>query len=188
MPTPTLEYRTVDKSDWGPGAWQDEPDKRQWEDPTTGLACLIVRGPGGALCGYVGVARGHPAHGLSYSHWSYGEDGERVPLTPVQEAINDLEAHGGLTFAHGCGHGDNPATGICHIPGDGEPDSVWWFGFDCAHSGDLSPKYDRDRRWGDTDTYKSQPYVERWVTKLAGQLAAMPDALQSSAASADAAA
>lgn len=46
----TREYRTIDKSD---GEWKDEPDKIQWQDEATGFPCLIVRGPSGALCGYV---------------------------------------------------------------------------------------------------------------------------------------
>src|SRR4051812_13771303 len=66
MPTPTLEYRTIDKTGWGDGPWQSEPDKRQWHDEATGLACLIVRGPMGALCGYVGLPPGHPWHGKEY--------------------------------------------------------------------------------------------------------------------------
>ncbi len=40
-----IEYRTVDKTGWGEGPWQSEPDKRQWQDEATGLPCLIVRGP-----------------------------------------------------------------------------------------------------------------------------------------------
>ena len=169
--TPSIEYRTVDKSEWGPGPWQDEPDKMQWADPATGLPCLIVRGPVGALCGYVGVAPDHPAHGKNYDHWSYGADGEPSALEPIEEAINGLQAHGGLTFAGACGHGDDPARGICHIPGDGEPDTVWWFGFDCAHCGDLSPDMGRRRR--DEGVYRDLAYVRDQVAALAAQLAAL---------------
>lgn len=51
-----IEYRgVVDKSGWARGVWDSEPDKIQWQDAETGLPCLIVRGPVGALCGYVGV-------------------------------------------------------------------------------------------------------------------------------------
>lgn len=59
-------WNSVDKSAWGDGPWQSEPDKMQWQDEATGFACLIVRDPMGALCGYVGVPETHPAHGLSY--------------------------------------------------------------------------------------------------------------------------
>jgi hypothetical protein len=60
----TKEYRTIDKTLWPRGEWDDEPDKMQWQDEATGLPCLIVRGPVGALCGYVGVPEGHPCFGL----------------------------------------------------------------------------------------------------------------------------
>lgn len=47
----TISYTTKDKSTWGDGPWQHEPDKMQYEDPDTGLPCLIVRNAVGALCG-----------------------------------------------------------------------------------------------------------------------------------------
>jgi hypothetical protein len=62
----TIAYRTIDKSSWPRGAWDDEPDKKQWQDTATGLPCLIVRNGVGALCGYVGVPRWHPWHGRQY--------------------------------------------------------------------------------------------------------------------------
>ena len=60
-------WTTMDKASWGPGPWQDEPDKEQFADEVTGYACLIKRNPAGALCGYVGVPEGHPWHGSGYS-------------------------------------------------------------------------------------------------------------------------
>lgn len=150
----TIEYRTIDKSDWMRGPWDDEPDKRQWQDAETGLPCLIVRGPSGALCGYVGVAPGHPAHGQDYDHV-------------------DVDAHGGLTFWHGCSGGEE-SRGICHKPADGEPDHVWWLGFDCAHSGDISPGYaGKYRRVWHEDRYRDIAYVEAEVASLAKQLHAI---------------
>lgn len=144
----TIEYRTIDKSSWAKGPWQDEPDKVQWQDPTTGLACLIVRGPIGALCGYVGVPPGHEAFGRDYDSL-------------------DLSAHGGLTFAHGCSNGPE-ATSICHLPEEGEPDGVWWLGFDCAHGGDLAPSPTYTVFLG--DTYRDLAYVKAQVAGLAHQL------------------
>jgi hypothetical protein len=38
----TIEYRTQDKTQWGNGDWQNEPDKKQWQDTETGYPCLIV--------------------------------------------------------------------------------------------------------------------------------------------------
>jgi hypothetical protein len=150
----TLRYTTKDKSDWPHG--QDEPDKVQWPDPATGLPCLVVRNYVGCWCGYVGVPPGHPLHGLSYSR---------------AEVEADLTVHGGLTFADGCGHGDE-ATGVCHKPDPGEPDDVWWLGFDCAHLGDLIP--DRPSRLSPfaNGTYRDLAYVQAECAVLAAQIAA----------------
>lgn len=155
-----IEYSTVDKSGWGPGAWQDEPDKVQWPDEATGLPCLAVRNrDSGNWCGYVGVPPGHALHGKDY---------------------NDVDAgvHGGLTFADACHPGDTEAHGICHVPGDGEPEHVWWFGFDCAHAYDLSPG--REAYWrkhgearflsGPETIYRTLAYVKADVATLAEQL------------------
>lgn len=196
----TIEYHTVDKSGWGQGPWQDEPDKKQWLDEATGLPCLIVRGPTGSLCGYVGVPATHRYYGSDYDH--------------VQ-----ADAHGGLTFAGKCAEaptretwekfkergvsakkeaakypqGDAAefvqaragelrnydayaqwceAAHICHKVEDGEDDNVWWFGFDCAHLGDLTPKYNARGAYRDhSDTYKDIAYVTNEVASLAAQLA-----------------
>lgn len=200
----TQEWTTRDKTTWGAGEWQDEPDKAQWVDDATGLDCLIVRGPGGAWCGYVGVPNTHPYFEKDYDDC-------------------DVRAHGGLTFADRCAEptperfaqfeariagdreemkkyprGDSAervrtlghlvgnytawcehmrASAICHVPRAGQPDNVWWLGFDCAHSGDLSPKYmEYGRNMGFSgyeDTYRNRAYVETQVRKLAGQLAAV---------------
>lgn len=190
----TLEYRSHDKSAWGPGPWQDEPDKRQWRDEATGLPCLIVRSPmGGNLCGYVGVPREHALHGKDYSERvkppaafeerSYDE--VRTPVLALFRAPDPdgligidiaLDVHGGITFAAGCGHGEDPSRGVCHVPGDGEADDVWWFGFDCAHCNDHSPARSvrmRELGMGDIDdggTYRDIDYVTREVRGLARQL------------------
>lgn len=149
----TIEYRTRDKSKWGAGPWQDEPDKKQWRDEATGLPCLIVRGHHGALCGYVGVAPGHPWHGLSYGDEPAGCD-----------------VHGGLTFASACSAGGE-AEGICHKPDAGEPDHVWWFGFDCWHCSDLAPGSASSAP--DDCVYRPLAYVEGQCASLATQLAAV---------------
>ena len=150
-----------EKLAWGEGPWQSEPDKAQWIDEATGLDCLIVRGPLGALCGYVGVPEGHPCHGKSYSS--------------VPDSIHEA-AHCGLTFASGCSHSEDPAKGICHIPAPGRSDAVWWLGFDCAHAWDLKPEMtrrDAQRGWlpmGD-ERYRDFEYVKRTCTELAAAAA-----------------
>lgn len=143
------ESRFVDKSTWGPGPWQDEPDKQQYTDEATGYPCLIVRVPwSGHLCGYVGVPEGHPAYGLDYDDASaLGEADE--------DGYHSLRVHGGLTFAGPCQEGQEE-QGICHVPQPGQPDKVWWLGFDAAHAWDICPS-SRARLGG---LYYSHPYYE----------------------------
>lgn len=142
-----IEYRTINKSTWERGEWDHEPDKIQFPDEVTGLPCLIVRGPVGALCGYVGVTSEHPLFGQSY------------------DDVN-VSVHGGLTFAGAC-QPDAEDHGICHRPSAGESDHVWWFGFDCAHGYDLCPSMGRIC---EGDTYKNISYVEGEIAGLVGFL------------------
>lgn len=103
-----IEYKDViDKTEWPRGAWDSEPDKVQWPDETTSLPCLVVRGPGGSWCGYVGVAVGHPLYGVAYSDCYHGDkcpepkgDGSYRYCDHRPESF--LEVHGGITFAHHC--------------------------------------------------------------------------------------
>ena len=101
-----------DKATWGPGPWQTEPDRVEFKH--AGLPCLLRRGPLGAWCGYVAVPPGHPCHG---------------------RATNDLDlsVHGGVTYASLC------SEEVCHVPEPGEPDDVWWVGFDLSHARDYVP-------------------------------------------------
>lgn len=118
------QWSTIDKTGWARGPWDDEPDKMQWTDETTGLPCLLVRhSDWGNLCGYVAVPPGHPFHGQGFR--SLGEV--------------EIDVHGGLDFAGECQPGEDESTGICHVPEPGQPHDVWWFGFDCAHWLDLVP-------------------------------------------------
>lgn len=223
-----IEYRNVvDKAGWPHGPWCDEPDKIQWQDEATGLACLIIRGPEGALCGYVGVPLGHPLHGIDYGQCPQGEAcPERMKYQSWCSHSPDsaLKVHGGITFAGGCSDtgrdkwekwrsqkpelereakrspiGDAArslkewagcwddydawserarARLICHIPAPGEPDHVWWFGFDCAHAGDFIPSYERktgwssmaEYRWGSMAEYRDHTYVADQCHQLARQL------------------
>lgn len=230
----TIEYRNVDKSGWPAGEWQDEPDKVQWQDAATGLPCLIVRNGSGALCGYVGVAVGHPCYDLGYGAESatlasalearkekpIGENpGMGIMLACLLgkvEASPEIvfEVHGGLTFSGVCSEttleawekwrarllarrdeadkypiGDaaryfrdyakelddynawvtkKQSESICHLSDAGDPDRVWWLGFDCSHYGDLSPEM--ERRYADGGTYRNIEYVKRECASLARQL------------------
>jgi len=138
------EQRFVDKSKWAEGPWQTEPDKVQWDH--AGFDCLIVRGPSGALCGYVGVPPGHPA---------YEKDYDTV----------EASVHGGLTFADFCQ--EDQEHGICHVGGLTE--KPWWLGFDCAHAGDHSPAFHFSI--AGYETYRDLAYVKTEVEALARQFA-----------------
>lgn len=162
----TLNAPAIDKSTWGPGPWQSEPDRVDFVH--AGFACFVKRNHHGNFCGYVGVPNGHRL---------YGEKFDNV----------DVDVHGGLTYSDKCS-GD-----ICHVPGPGMPDDVWWLGFDCAHCFDLSPglrasmnelgrrlrergapnasafeplPFERD------EVYRDLPYVRAQTESLAEQLAA----------------
>jgi len=142
-------WENTNKSEWAEGQWQSEPDKAQWV--SNDLDCLIVRGPSGALCGYVGVPESH----------KHFEDDYGLP---------DVEVHGGLTFADRCrpsSEGDH--KGVCHIEEGAANKTVWWLGFDCAHGYDIMPKHDCPSISGES-TYRAFDYVKREVERLAEQL------------------
>jgi len=131
-----------DRSAWGRGPWDDEPDYAHWIDEKTGLPCLVVRNNLGGLCGYVGVGAPHAMYENDYAlHY-------------------DIHVHGGLTYSDAC------QGMICHDPEEGE-DHVWWFGFDCAHAGDSAPSIGISNS---RDTYRDMAYVISEVEDLARQL------------------
>lgn len=107
-----VEEWAMDKSEWGEGPWVDEPDRKEWR--YRGLPCLMVRSHLGNWCGYVGVPPGHPWHGKNFDDV-------------------DVRVHGGLTYSDSC------RGQVCHVALPGDPDDVWWLGFDCCHAEDLAP-------------------------------------------------
>lgn len=154
------------KKEWGPGPWQDEPDRVEFR--AHGLPCLMVRNPAmGHWCGYAAVDESHPLYGIDYGD-------------------TEFEAHGGITYAGGC----HKPAGICHEPLPGESADVWWFGFDCAHAWDYMPasapllretkakflsaypELESVGRYERPDIYRDEPYVRAQCTELAAQLAA----------------
>lgn len=134
--------RAVDRKGWPAGPWDGEPDRVEFRH--AGFPCLIVRQSMGHLCGYVGVPLGHPWHGKGY---------DDVPA----------RAHGGLTYAEECG-GE-----VCHVPAPGEPEDLWWLGFDCAHAGDLQPGAMRFYAYPGGEAYKTVDYVRAEALALATQ-------------------
>lgn len=159
MSEATTEHK-IDRTDWDPGPWDGEPDKLNWKTEA-GLPGMIVRARSGALCGYVAVTKEHPAYGREYGNIE-----------------GDISVHGGLTYSNACaGH-------ICHVPAPGEPDDVWWFGFDCNHAWDYAPTNAVYRKrfangadlWARRydEEYRDIDYVRREVESLARQLATPP--------------
>lgn len=149
-------HPTIDKSTWGPGPWQDEPDRVDFTH--AGLTCLALRGHHGVWCGYVAVPPGHPLHGTVYQDI-------------------DVQVHGGLTYSQ------TGARPIGHVPAPGDPDAVWWIGFDCGHDvRDRLPGMEACLRAaqipplpplppGCEDVYRDLPYVRGEIRSLADQLA-----------------
>lgn len=144
------------KTQWPAGEWNSEPDKLVWKDPVTNLDSMIVRGPSGSLCGYVGVTKSHPSYGQEYD----------------TAFIEEFVVHGGVTFTGECQHQEE-STDICHV----SEETVWWIGFDTAHYGDLTPAFMAGRFVGwrsplDHGSYKNVSYVMAECAALAGQIAA----------------
>lgn len=134
-----------------PGPWHSEPDHEDFRS-SEGLPCILHRSSLGAWCGYVGVSPGHPWHGRDYS------------------AIDSPypEVHGGLTYSERC------RGPLCHVPKPSESDDVWWLGFDCNHSGDLSlwdvaEGRQAGRAYGWTESYRPIGYARAETLSLAAQ-------------------
>ncbi len=145
----------IPKEQWPAGPWHDEPDVvPAWKDAETGYPCMIHRGPMGALCGYVAVNPGHPLHGRE----------------TTDDAMFAIQVHGGATYASAC------AGEICHVPEPGEPDDVWWFGFDCAHCDDVTPVlHALCPRLSTMGEYRTIDYVKGEIARMAASLKAIAD-------------
>ena len=140
-----------DKSKWGPGPWQSEPDILEWVDEDTKLPCEVRRNSSGALCGYVSIPESHPYFGMGY------------------DDLHFINVHGGLTYA-GVAHRKSDIEKLA-APEDMEP-KFQKFGFDCAHSGDYSPRskeWDMHSRYGDSGEYRTLQYVQSECKDLATQ-------------------
>lgn len=146
------------RAKWGAGPWTNEPDRVEWTT-RAGLPAIALRQPrSGHWCGYVGVAPGHRWHG--------------VDLQSYPEGVEVPDAHGGITYNEHC------VGAVCHVPQPGEPDDLWWIGFDCAHAGDRTPGSgtniariflddEADARFG--GVYRTIDFVQKQCERLAKQ-------------------
>lgn len=171
--------RVIDKTQWNRGPWDDEPDQKNYIT-ASGLSASILRAEhSGSLCGYVGVPPSHPWFGKEYSdavipsaeQLARPVDTSKISLLSLLCSAGDdpsdgaridciIRVHGGLTYS---GEGRERC---------GEDPALWYFGFDCAHSGDLCPAMDwRSRFRNYEDVYRDFDYVQRDVELLAAQLA-----------------
>jgi hypothetical protein len=145
----------------------DTADKRtKTEFQHAGLTCGVTLTSMGHYCGYVAIPEGHPLYGKHYS------DSTPVPASTIERPIDvdkvgiinlfcqtevpsaescpvvlAFDVHGGLTFASA-----------------DQERPLWWFGFDCAHSGD-------GRNEGEPG-WKDREFAEAETRSLAEQLAA----------------
>lgn len=151
------------RAKWGAGPWCDEPDHVEFRH--NGVPCILHRNDMGAWCGYAAVEPRHPWHGQDYTG-HYDDETDEYVESPASSA----NVHGGLTYADKC------QGNICHVAQPGEPDDVWWFGFDCAHSGDLVLGMDQAYRatgLGERGgSYRSLAYVRAETIRLADQIIA----------------
>lgn len=143
----------IDRAGWPAGPWDAEPEDRvEWRHK--GVPCLAVRQEAGAWCGYAAVPPSHPWY----------PPAERDPEAEVS-------VHGGITFGDFC-HEGGP---ICHVALPGEPEKVYWLGFDCLHSSDENPADSEFRKkwprpW--KEEYRTLAYVKSEVERLADQILA----------------
>lgn len=160
--------------------WDNEPNRKEWE--AHGLKCVIVRQDrSGHLCGYVGLPKSHPLHGVDYNtpHPALAAAltqrmGEPTKDTDgfiaifiaackdsdAERATMDvaLDVHGGVTYSRDGLHGY-------------KGNDLWWIGFDCNHSGDFAPRdTERGFTWRIGGTYRDMAYVTEQTEGLARQL------------------
>ena len=109
----------------------------------------------------------------------------RVP----HERIHSLKEYTIRRLKRGITYADECAGNICHVPREGEPEHVWWFGFDCGHVGDFSPEMDdpesdhnqkmdalypdwnaRHAAYSANKVYRDIDYVKAETERLAEQL------------------
>jgi len=118
-----------------------------------GLPCLILRNKGGWWCGYVGVPNNSKLYGKNYYTTTESKDG----ISHIETLINNIKVHGGLTYARL------------------KEDNIWYFGFNCAHSGDLN-RFLLDYQ-DQNDIYRTKEYVIEECKRLAKQLKEIIDTI-----------
>lgn len=154
---------------------------RKWH--CQGYTCVVVSTDMGHRCGYVGVPKSHPLYGKEY--------GDPMPEITQKDLDDEPIGKRGIVpiFLFACGSRDTVSLdlyfdihgGLTYSKGNDYPidqPETWWFGFDCAHSGD-APDDDIFRRLGGENSkhyqrvgaIRSEAYVVAECESLARQLA-----------------
>lgn len=107
----------------------------------------------GHWCGYVGVPNDSKLKGKNYYFHTESENS----LSKLERAISDISVHGGLTYAG-------------KLSKEKIKDGLWYFGFDCGHSGDLEPFIVKEYPELASGSYKDKKFVMVEVENLARQL------------------
>lgn len=169
-----------------------------------GLKCVIQRNRLDAWCGYVGVTPEYSLYGFDYNDLIEvpKEIKERkVDIDKIgvmnffafclkkqagEEEIGDeipvglaLDVHGGITFSEGALADGRTWNGKrCEEFVSTGDDKIWWFGFDCGHSGDLVPELILNEKFKEMrnifnqhETYRDKEYVLAETKSLAEQIA-----------------
>jgi len=156
--------------------------ERDWTT-RAGFRAVVLMTRMGHRCGYVGVPKGHPLHGVDYSEPCVAlalpaDDepiGKRGIISVLCASVSGPEArpdyvfdvHGGITYAGG--DAEYPAE---------NPEDLWWFGYDCGHAGDAKdPEWiaqQESRLRGlfggcSDDVFRSLEYCEQECESLAEQ-------------------
>ena len=168
--------------------------ERDWTTHA-GFRAVVIMVDMGHRCGYVGVPKGHPLYGVSYSEqcdaltFPADESIGKRGIIPVfcsdgEKASPEIvfDVHGGITYSGG--NDEYPVES-----------DLWWFGYDCSHAGDSpSPEVVADRikrmgsifRPGPDEVHRSLDYCSSECESLAAQLVSRVRAAETvDAASAD---
>lgn len=164
--------------------WLSEPDRLELSH--AGMRCLIIRHHTfHHLCGYVEIPKEHPLYGVGYSENAECLVGALRELMNERFSPNDkrlsmlnllnvsfgmqidpcpasvFKVHGGITFS-------GTYKDLSKDP------KSWFYGFDCAHFGDVSPYFAHLEIYAPEHEYRSMDYVVEECKWLAEQLSCIP--------------
>lgn len=157
-------------------AFFNEPD--YYHSCAFGLPYYLRRNPMKAWCGYVGVPSTHPHYGLSYTDRVMYEAkdqitvGQKSPVNILVAAFTADSKTVSLDVLYDCPGGLTWADNRAALE---RPDGYWYFGFDCSHYNDYSPKDAMSdlidpAYWKDDRVYRTFAYANAGAVHLANQL------------------